>query len=333
MFIKELSKTMNYKTDEFLTFLGCKQDAHHIFVRIKDDGQKYGRIFARPSFGKIRDGNFCLKLDGKAQIYVSVNLCRKTFNKPKISDVEFWTCEYIDLDCERPDHSIPATKDELSGLKSEINDINNWLGMNGMMTGYNDFTGNGYRWLLPIPIVDLRKMKYTDVLRINEQKKVFLRTIKEETGANVDTTVGEFSRITGVPGTMNVKSHGDGDRRREPFRGCDRLEDQNLLDYILSREITEEEYVERDSIVYDGPLEDIVTLIKGMDNGFKSMLENVRSLTHRGKRSNYDYAIAKKLRDYDISEKDCIDILRMCGSSKTKSLDYVRLTVRNAYLS
>lgn len=320
---------MNYKTNEFLTFLGRRDGVRHIFVRIKESKP----VFGRPAFNNNSDDRFCANLDGKAQIYVSVNLCRPVFTKPKIADVAYWTCEYIDLDCERPDHSVPATDVEIAGMKSDINDINNWLGMNGMMTGYHDFTGNGYRWLLPIPVVDLRKMLPGDVLKINEQKKEWLRIMKKETGANIDTTVGELSRITGVPGTLNVKSRDSRDRRREVFRGCDRLEDQNLLDYILSCDIPEEEYIERDNIVYNGPVSDIVNAIIGMDIGFKRLLENAAGLKGRGKRSNYDFAIAMKLKDYNISESDCVEILKICGSSKVKSLDYVRLTVRNVYLS
>lgn len=287
-------------------------------------------LFGRPSFGSVKDEAFCNNLDGTAQLYMSVNLCQKVFNKPRIADVTHWTCEYVDLDCERPDHSIPATIIELTGLVVEVERINNWLEIEGFLPGYCDFTGNGYRWLLPIPPLDLRDINVEGVMLLNEQKKEFLRIIQRETDTNVDTGVGELSRITGIPGTVNVKARDDTDRRREPFRGCDRIEDQNLQDYIMGIEIKEKEYIP-DVVDWSGDAGQILDAILAHDKGFKTMIDKV-AVMGKGKRSDYDMAITRKLRDYKVSMSDAMDILYQFGSGKARGrLGYVRMTVMNGY--
>lgn len=319
---------MNYKTKEFQNFLGLYPDSHRIVIRIN----KPKSLFGRPSFGSVKDEAFCNNLDGEAQLYMSVNLCEKIFNKPRISDVTHWVCEYIDLDCERSDHSIPATIIELMGLMVEVERINNWLEIEGFLPGYCDFTGNGYRWLLPIPPLDLRNMNVENVMLVNEQKKEFLRIIQRETDTNVDTSVGELSRITGIPGTMNVKARDGTDRRREPFRGCDRIEDKNLQDYIMNIKIEKEEYIP-DVADWSGNAGQILDVILDHDKGFKTIIDKV-AVMGKGKRSDYDITIARKLRDYKVSMSDAVDILYKFGSGKARGrLDYVKMTVLRGYTS
>ena len=318
---------MKYKINEFQNFLGRCPDSHRIIIRIN----KPKSLFARPSFGYVKDEAFCSNLDGIAQLYMSVNLCQKVFNKPRISDVTHWTCEYIDLDCERPDHSVPATIIELTGLLVEVERINNWLEIEGFLPGYLDFTGNGYRWLLPVPSLDLRDMNAEAVMLLNEQKKEFLRIIRRETDTNVDTGVGELSRITGIPGTMNVKARDDRDRRRELFRSCDRIEDANLQDYIMNIKIEEKEYIP-DVADWSGNAGQILDTIISCDHSLKTMIDKV-AIMGKGKRSDYDMAIAHHLRNWKVSMADTIDILRQFGSSKARvRSEYVRVTVMNAYM-
>jgi hypothetical protein len=324
--IKTHPNIIKYKTKEFIDYLGQIPGSYHIYVRIDKTRDKYDQVLGIPATSM----KFPKNLDGKAQIYISVNPCRMMTGKPKISDVTHWTCEYIDLDVERPDHTVPATDEELARLKSDINDINNWLGMNGIMNGYFDMTGNGYRWLLPVSPLDLRNMDIKDVMKLNEQKKEFLRIMKRETGANIDTSVGELSRITGIPGTMNVKARDDTDRRREPFRGCNRLEDQNLQDYIMGIEIEETEYIP-ESVDWGTDTGLALDVIMSLDLPLKTMIERVGFL-RPGKRSEYDYAIALKLRNWKVSISDAMDILHQFGSSKArKRMEYVKITVLGAY--
>ena len=317
---------MNYKTKKFIDFLGTKPDTYHIYVRIDD--RKEHKVSGIPA----RNIKFVRGSDGQAQLYVSVNPCRMMAEKPKISDVTHWTCEYIDLDCERPDHSVPATSIELAGLGVEIERVNNWLDIEGFLPGYFDRTGNGYRWLLPVPSMDLRDISAESVMKLNEQKKEFLRIIKRETDTNIDTGVGELSRITGIPGTMNVKARDDRDRRREPFRGCDRIEDLNLRDYILNIEIIEDEYIP--SVAdWAGDAGQILEVILTQDIGLKTMIDKASTLGE-GMRSNYDYAIAQRLHSWEVSMSDAMDIIRQFGSSKarTRKDNYVKITVLGAYM-
>lgn len=318
--------TMKYRTREFIQFLG-NNHGFHIYVKI-DNREKY-KVSALPA----RNEKLLKRWDGEAQLYISVNPCRMMMNKPKISDVTYWSNEFIDLDCEREDTNIPATDEELAGLKSDINDIDNWLGMNGMMAGYFDMTGNGYRWLLPVPPLDLRNMDIKDVMKLNEQKHEFLRIIQRETGVNnLDVTVGELSRITGIPGTMNVKARDDTDRRREPFRGCHRLEDKNLQHYIMELEIEETEYMP-ESVDWGTDTGLALEVIMSLDPALTTMIDRVGFL-RPGKRSEYDYAIVQRLRDWKVSISDATDILYQFGSGKARGrLDYVKMTVMRGYTS
>lgn len=317
---------MKYKIREFINYLGVMPGYYHIYVRIDKTRDRYDTVVGIPAYSD----KYPAKMDGTAQLYISVNPCRVMTGKPKISDVAYWTCEYIDLDCERPDHSIPATDEELAALKPEIDDIDDWLVSHEFKPGYFDFTGNGYRWLLPVPIFDLQDMRIKDVMLLNEQKHEFLRIMKKETGANIDTSVGELSRITGIPGTLNVKARDGTDRRREPFRGCDRVEDKALQDYVMNLEIVEADYEFK---VVDWGSDTGLTLeaIMSSDKKLRTMIDRI-AVIRPGKRSEYDYAVALRLRDWKVSPDNAVDILRQFGSSKARvKPDYVRVTVLNAY--
>lgn len=318
---------MKYKIKNFLDFLGKTQsDTYHIYVRITQN-EKYN-VLGLPA----RNNKFVKAWNGRAQVYVSVNLCRMMTGKPKISDVTHWVCEYVDLDCEREDHSVPATDEELDVLMVEIERIDNWLEIEGFLPGYKDFTGNGFRWLLPVPAMDLRPLNAVAVLKLNEQKKEWLRILKRETDTNVDTGVGELSRITGIPGTMNVKSFDERDRRREPFRGCVRVEDLKLRDYIIGLDIKEDKYLP-ETTDYPTQPNETLNVLMGIDGQLKTLIEHAQ-IAPVGKRSNYDYAIAKKMLDYKVPYTDCVTILHANGTIKArKRLDYVRTTVTGAYLN
>ena len=86
---------MDYHTQEFLNFLGTRSDAYHIFVRIQKDIRQ--KIFARPAMDEVSNEKFVGSVDEKSQVYVSVNLCKKMFNKPNLKDVRYWGIEYIDI--------------------------------------------------------------------------------------------------------------------------------------------------------------------------------------------------------------------------------------------
>ena len=317
---------MNYHTQEFLNFLGVRSETYHIFVRIQKDIRR--KVFARPDMGEVSNEKFVGSVDGKSQVYVTVNSCKKMFDKPKLTDVRYWGMEYIDIDVERPDHTIPATNAELRSVKPDVGIVKEWLKDHGFLPGYTDFTGNGWRILLPVPLLDLKKLSHDEVLNINEQKKEWLRIVEKETGIDLDVGVNELSRITGVPGTMNVKVHDFRDRRRQAFRGCERVEDERLQDYVMGIEIPEET-INREGFARNVEIDEFIELLMEIDKSLESML--IRASTVKpGKRSDYDFAIVRKLLEYDMNEEDMVYVLQKYGTIRVKKESYVRSTVRNA---
>ena len=315
---------MNYHTTEFLNFLGIQPDSYHIFVRIQKDNRT--KVFGRPDMGESKNEKFVANMDGKSQVYVSVNPCKKIYNKPHISEVLYWNCEYIDIDVERPDHTVPATDQELRGVKPQVGIVKKWLKAQGFLPGYTDFTGNGWRILLPVPTFDLKSLSHDEVLYLNEQKKEWLRGVEKETGVDIDVGINELSRITGIPGTVNFKAKDDRDRRRQPFRGCKRIVDQNLQEYVMSIEVPEDT-INREGYVRNADIDDFVELLREIDKSLDTMLERAGSIK-KGHRSSFDFAIVRKLGEYDISEPDCEYILRNHGTKRVENDDYVRNTVK-----
>jgi len=319
---------MDYHTQEFLNFLGTRSDAYHIFVRIQKDIRQ--KIFARPAMDEVSNEKFVGSVDEKSQVYVSVNLCKKMFNKPNLKDVRYWGIEYIDIDVERPDHTIPATNAELHRVKPDVATVKRWLKDHGFLPGYTDFTGNGWRILLPVPLLSLKRLSHDDVLNINAQKKEWLRIVEKDTGVDLDVGVNELSRISGVPGTMNVKVHDSRDRRRQAFRGCERVEDDKLQDYVMGIEIPEET-INRKGFIRNVRIDEFVELLTEIDKSLESMLTQAPTVK-TGHRSDYDFAIACKLLEYDLNEEDMVYVLQKYGTTRVKKESYVRNTVRNAML-
>jgi hypothetical protein len=188
---------------------------------------------------------------GKAQVYVGLNPVKPDLKGfPTDKDILFWCNELLDLDLEKPkliDENAPdgypeqakhyaAREDDLKKLEPFIDKINKWLTDHSFKTGYQDHTGNGCRWILPIPGLDLTGH---DLEALAAKKKEFKERIARECGivdgcgAHLDS-VFDFRRITGVPGTLNFKLETATRKNqiREPFRGAERDEDASLRDHI-----------------------------------------------------------------------------------------------------
>ena len=226
----------------FRSFLGhdCADGNLTSMQAFGDDQKKAKLITTEEDYQKWID-----QYNGKIQVYVSINPIKKGSRKfPHDTDVAYWCNEYIDLDGEKPSKDLKgynATDEELERLKPFVEKINNWLTEHGFKTGYRDMTGNGYRWILPIPPL---KLDGVNLETLAAKKKAFKERIEKDLGivpgcgAAMDS-VFDFKRITGVGGTENVKMQADDRpcRTREPFRGAVRDEDQNLRDYIMLLEI------------------------------------------------------------------------------------------------
>ena len=291
------------------------------------------------------------RYDGKAQVYIGVNPVKKGLKGfPTYKDVLVWCNELLDLDLEKPqliDEDVPAgypkkckhyaaREDDLKKLEPYIERINQWLTLHGFKTGYQDHTGNGYRWILPIPGLDLTGH---DLESLAAKKKEFKQQIARDCditdgcGVHLDS-VFDFRRITGVPGTLNFKlgTETRKNRIREPFRGVERDEDEVLRDYIIGIELPEKpkpqnipQAENRKDLTYrlEGD-EKLRTLYNGDISGYIS-------------RSEAELALACRLVYYGFNESEIKDIIlsakigKAVEKKKKGHNGYLQHTIRRAF--
>lgn len=189
--------------------------------------------------------------NGRGQVYASLNPVRQDIDK-KVwhvdDDVAAVLNIFIDTDAIKRDPDIPekelkkyaATEQEYIESWKAIPIILRWMGEHGFKPGYQDKTGNGIRFILPIPAIYLNDNNREEVsLKI----KAFLDLIRKDTGLKIDA-VHDLRRITGVPGTLNKKkeTHDRRNRMREPMLPMPaRDEDSKLRDFILQLECKKED--------------------------------------------------------------------------------------------
>lgn len=152
--------------------------------------------------------------DGKHQLYCNVNPCvTGAFGKPKDTDIPEVMNLYIDVDPvkARGMRKHPATDAEIADIP--IDKICNAVNRKCGTWIYVDPTGNGYRIIVPVHDA------------IPADQRAFVHHIHALFPEFIDTQVVDPSRITGIPGTMNVKVETDerANRRRESFTGHHRL--------------------------------------------------------------------------------------------------------------
>lgn len=320
----------------FITFLGhdCADGNQTSMQAFGDDQKKAGYITDEDGYQKWID-----KYDGKIQVYISVNPIKKGSRKfPHDADVAYWCNEYIDLDGEKPSKDLKgynATDSELERIKPFVEKINNWLTEHGFKTGYCDMTGNGYRWIIPIPPL---KLDGVDLDELSAKRKAFKERIEKDVGivpgcgAAMDS-VFDFKRLTGVPGTQNMKSQAADrpSRVREPFRGDVRDEDQNLRDYIMLIKI------EHAAPELAPPRPATHTLAEILKKNEKiKQLYNGDSSKY-GSRSDAEWALCCELASQGFDVGSIEDALR--GSSLGKAAekekagykDYITKTAQKAY--
>jgi len=320
----------------FRQFLGhdCADGNLTSMQAFGDDKKKARPVSTEEGYQKWIDQH-----DGKIQVYVSINPIKKGSRKfPRDVDVSYWCNEYIDLDCEKPKKckGYNATDAELEKLEPFVGKINKWLTDNGFKTGYNDFTGNGYRWILPIPPL---KLDGVDLAELAAKKKEFKERLVKGVGitpgcgAAIDS-VFDFKRITGVPGTQNMKVVVEGrpGRSRKPFTGAVRDEDQNLRDYIMLIKI---EHAAPTPAAAQRPSPGNVEAIAKKDAKLKRLLAGDSS--GYPSPSEADLALANKLVFYNFSEEEIADaLLSVPGGDATKKADagnkqYTTRTVAKAF--
>lgn len=298
----------------FRQFLGhdCADGNLTSMQAFGDDQKKARSISTEEGYQEWID-----RFDGKIQVYVSINPIKKGSRKfPHDTDVSYWCNEYIDLDCEKPKEckGYNATDEELEKLEPFVGKINEWLTDNGFKIGYNDFTGNGYRWILPIPPL---KLDGVDLAELAVKKKEFKERLVKGVGivpgcgAAIDS-VFDFKRITGVPGTKNMKTVVDGrpGRPRKPFTDAVRDEDQNLRDYIMLIKIEHAAPALAAPRPATRTLEEILkkdAKLKKLYNGDSSVYQS---------RSDAEWALCCKLAEHGYNPGLIEDTLRGSGLGK-----------------
>ena len=300
--------------NDFITFLGHGIPGTRTCLQAFADDMAPATTYVKDQKGYER---WIEQHNHHAQVYIGINPIRKDAGKfPKDADVAFWCNEYLDLDCEKPKEfkGYNATDGELEHLKPFVEKINNWLNGHGFNPGYCDMTGNGYRWILPVPPLMLIGK---DLSVLATKKKAFKERISKDceivpgSGAAIDS-VFDFKRITGVPGTENVKTESADRpcRTREPFRGVERQEDQNLRDYIMLLEIEAPAPIAAPPRPKDGTLEELMK----KDPKLKQLLAG--DVCEHTSRSEAELALACKLVLHGFPDVEIGDILADVPGSK-----------------
>jgi len=168
-----------------------------------------------------RAEKFIARKDGQEQIYVNVNpAAYGTKGKPKDVDIPAIKTLYLDIDAPKEDGARrnPATPYEMS--KVPMKDIYNTV-RRKYANARVDITGNGWRILIPVK----------DAMPGDERKLVmYMNNLFPEF---VDRAVSDPSRVTGVPGTMNVKIATDDrpNHRRAGFSPYTMRHESRVADY------------------------------------------------------------------------------------------------------
>jgi hypothetical protein len=294
------------------------------------------------------------RYNGRSQVYISLNPVNPNSSRfPTDKDITVWCNELLDLDLEKPieiDEDVPdnypkkckhyaAREADLEKLKPYIERINEWLVSRGLKTGYQDHTGNGYRFILPVPGVVLEGM---DLEAFAAQKREFREQIARDCGivdgcgVHLDS-VFDPRRITGVPDTLNFKleTATRKNRIREPFRGVERDEDETLKDYILDIEIPKPE-------PHTNQLQPHLGVVLGVFDYWVTRDAKLRSL-YEGDTSGYnseseaELALATKLVYYQFSKSEIRNILLFSDigkASKEKENgndQYIQRTINKAF--
>jgi len=206
---------MTYDIEAFVRFLGNPMDgSQRTNIMYFNNGRQ--RAVGITKQADIDAAERFIKLnDGRNTLYVNLNPCYpKVTGKPKDSEIIATRNLLVDIDpIKAPGNAKhPATKEEIAQIPME--DINVAATRKLGVTGYVDFTGNGYRI-----IVNVKDATSSD-------QKNFVHLLNCMFPGYIDTNVIDPSRITGVPGTMNLKVEVDGrkNRRRDSFNLCDRVE-------------------------------------------------------------------------------------------------------------
>lgn len=230
--------------NRFRGILGHKPD-DIVSIQALDGTQQYGPRHHKYVRTTAEIIEFIEKYENGLQIYFMLNPV-----KPD-SDLTTWPTEnhiqythniYLDIDCDKTDDVITdpkklkyyaATEEEYKAVWPIADKVKAWLNDWSFGAGYCDKTGNGIRFILPIPPFDVSD----EIIRKEFKNKIltFYEEIEKDLNIKLDS-VQDIRRITGIPGTLNRKLETETrkNRMREPGEVTERTEDKALLNHILS---------------------------------------------------------------------------------------------------
>lgn len=205
-----------YNLESFINVLGGTLDGtdQYNVMYFKDGGQNGYQIKAPEDIAGAEA--WLAKYDGKHQLYINVNPinpANRVSAKPKDSDILEVRNLYIDIDRETKGafQKHAATDAEMSEVKKVTQDVEAFLQetFRHDIGWYADMTGNGFRFIIPATGIGAG------------MNKELIMALKGRFGNGIDTAVSDASRVTGVPGTLNVKKESPEDmrmnRRRTTF--------------------------------------------------------------------------------------------------------------------
>ena len=302
----------------FIEYLGWRDGENVFILRIYGENVSLHHQILFSS-DLVKAQKLIDRYNGTAQIYVTVNPHSKDIGNRSAGKRETILCVknvYIDVDSEHPGKN-PANMAEIGQLKDTVDSLEIWL--NNYGAEYNlSFTGNGFRFIIPIP---------DSHPNIDKKVAVLLKSMKNKY-PSVDTAVSDASRITGVPGTMNVKEETEDrkNRMRDGFPGKERVENARFCDEIWDIPDPKAHPAYKENVETNGKIDELVKGLVEESQVFRTLLKTAIK-AKKGERSKNDFRMCSYLAQCGINRKDMRDILRKYGSEKTNREAYVNLTV------
>jgi len=287
----------------------------------------------------------CSQYDGKANIYAGLNQ-RKHAKAGKV-DIEAVLTIPIDLDPvrENGNQKEPTTDEEMQCAVDAAQAVKLWFRQKGFESPSMAMSGNGVALWCPIPRYELNG----NLESWETKLKAFLVQVSSVIPENLrdkvklDTNVFDVTRIFKVVGTKSVKGTHTSERPHRVSYWIDepkRVEDDKLLKYVLSMQVSSEKPSVVPSVRQKG-VSDSFSLpqLSNTQNNVLKMALRHPYVTMARRKMNYhdvsksDWAFLSELRKEGITDRDMLTYaLATCSNTKyerDERGDYVSLTVKS----
>ena len=310
--------------EKFLTYLGWipGEDVHIIRIYGKGISEFYQIRNKKDLIGAEK---LIEKFNGSAQIYVTVNPCTTDIPADSFGGRKYVKCVrnvYLDIDSEHPKDN-PANQEEINRLGKTVAAINKWL--KGMGVDYHqDFSGNGWRYLIPIPD------SHNDI----EMRIKYLTESMKKKYPEIDGGIWDCARITGVPGTLNVKTEVEGreNRLRDNFIEQERVTNKTVSRQLWDIELPDVKTEFNENIsISDDMIDDLVALIIRKFPLFNNIVKKAAKAS-KGKRSEIDFRMCHYLANIGVDKKTATGIMWKYATDKVReNPKYLMTTIKKIY--